>query len=238
MWGKITYHILDFNDSTQHWSLGKDKLFHPRLFNGCNYLCILELRLIHVRTAGHLGATPILCRLCLLYVRIQPSLRDLIYCQSENKRHLKMLFVECNCLKLWFEKHWLPEGAKGFIRSQISVRIFIYGHVNRFVTTPWNIIRLNRPHREYPSTMQRDCIRYYAKENRKIIVTILYCHVNAQVCLCMWVFVSVRMCAYICAFAHERVSKERHCVLNLCWSHFGWIQHTLNRAIIGADSDY
>ena len=30
------------------WSLGMDKQFHPTLYNGCNYLSILGLQLIHV----------------------------------------------------------------------------------------------------------------------------------------------------------------------------------------------
>ena len=30
-----------------------DKYFHATLFNGCIYLCILELRLIHVSTKGY-----------------------------------------------------------------------------------------------------------------------------------------------------------------------------------------
>ena len=30
------------------WSLGMDKLFHPIHYNGCNYLCMLGLKLNHV----------------------------------------------------------------------------------------------------------------------------------------------------------------------------------------------
>ena len=34
------------------WSLGLDKYFHPALYDGCNYLSILELQLNHVRKRG------------------------------------------------------------------------------------------------------------------------------------------------------------------------------------------
>ena len=32
------------------WSLGSDKLFHPTLYNGCNNLSMLGLKLIHIDT--------------------------------------------------------------------------------------------------------------------------------------------------------------------------------------------
>ena len=35
------------------WSLGMGKLFHPKLFNGCNYLSVLGLMLNHVSKKGH-----------------------------------------------------------------------------------------------------------------------------------------------------------------------------------------
>ena len=35
------------------WSLGMDKLFHPTHYNGCNYLSMLGLKLIHVSKRGH-----------------------------------------------------------------------------------------------------------------------------------------------------------------------------------------
>ena len=31
-----------------HWSLGMDKSFHPTLYNGCNYLSMMTLKLNHV----------------------------------------------------------------------------------------------------------------------------------------------------------------------------------------------
>ena len=34
------------------WSLGMDKLFHPTHYNGCNYLSMLRLKLIHVSERG------------------------------------------------------------------------------------------------------------------------------------------------------------------------------------------
>ena len=35
------------------WSLGMDKSFHPTCYNGCNYLSMLGLKLIHVSKRGH-----------------------------------------------------------------------------------------------------------------------------------------------------------------------------------------
>ena len=35
------------------WSLGMHKLFHPTHYNGCNYLSMLGLKLIHVSKRGH-----------------------------------------------------------------------------------------------------------------------------------------------------------------------------------------
>ena len=35
------------------WSLGMDKQFHPTLYNGCNYLSMLGLKLNHVSKRGH-----------------------------------------------------------------------------------------------------------------------------------------------------------------------------------------
>ena len=34
------------------WSLGMEKWFHPTLYNGCNYLSVLGLKLYHVRKRG------------------------------------------------------------------------------------------------------------------------------------------------------------------------------------------
>ena len=35
------------------WSLGMNKEFHPTLYNGCNYLSMLELKFIHITKTGH-----------------------------------------------------------------------------------------------------------------------------------------------------------------------------------------
>ena len=35
------------------WSLGMDKLFHPILYNGCDYISMLGLKLNHVSKRGH-----------------------------------------------------------------------------------------------------------------------------------------------------------------------------------------
>ena len=35
------------------WSLGMDKLFHPTLYNACNNLSMLVLKLIHVNKRSH-----------------------------------------------------------------------------------------------------------------------------------------------------------------------------------------
>ena len=44
----ITYSFLNFS----RWSLWIDKLFHPTLYYGCIYLCMLGLNLIHVIKKG------------------------------------------------------------------------------------------------------------------------------------------------------------------------------------------
>ena len=44
------------------WSLGMDKLFHPTHYNGCNYLSMLGLKLIHVSKRGYW------CHLYLTYI--------------------------------------------------------------------------------------------------------------------------------------------------------------------------
>ena len=36
-----------------HWSLGMDKQFHPTLYNGCNYLSMLGLKLNRVSKRGY-----------------------------------------------------------------------------------------------------------------------------------------------------------------------------------------
>ena len=53
VWDKITYPFPNFNSCTVD-VLGMDKLFHPTLYNGCNYLSMLGFKLIHVskRTPG------------------------------------------------------------------------------------------------------------------------------------------------------------------------------------------
>ena len=38
-----------------HWSLGMDKELHPTHYNGCNYLSMLGLKLIHVSKSGPWG---------------------------------------------------------------------------------------------------------------------------------------------------------------------------------------
>ena len=37
---------------SNRWSLGMDKWFHPTLYNGCDYLSMLGLKLIHVSKRG------------------------------------------------------------------------------------------------------------------------------------------------------------------------------------------
>ena len=47
VWDEITYPIRNFNGCTvEVWE--KDKQFHPTLYNGCNYLSMLGLKLNHV----------------------------------------------------------------------------------------------------------------------------------------------------------------------------------------------
>ena len=41
------------------WSLGMDKLFHPTLYNGCDYLSMLGLRLNHVGKSGPRKHSPV-----------------------------------------------------------------------------------------------------------------------------------------------------------------------------------
>ena len=52
MWEEITYPFLNFNGSNR-WNLGMDKWFHPTVYNGCNYLSMLGLKLNHVSKSGH-----------------------------------------------------------------------------------------------------------------------------------------------------------------------------------------
>ena len=47
IWGEITHPLPKFNDWSR-WILGMDKHFKLTLCNGCNYLSILGLHLIHV----------------------------------------------------------------------------------------------------------------------------------------------------------------------------------------------
>ena len=54
LWDGITYPFPNFNGCTvDHWSLGMDKLFHPTLYNECDYLSMLVLKLILVNKRGH-----------------------------------------------------------------------------------------------------------------------------------------------------------------------------------------
>ena len=48
MWDEITYPFLNFN------GLGMDKQFHPILYNGCDYISMLGLKLNHVSKRGYL----------------------------------------------------------------------------------------------------------------------------------------------------------------------------------------
>ena len=50
VWGEITYPFLNFN--VNHWSWGMGKSFHPTLYNVCNYLSMLGLKLNHVGKRG------------------------------------------------------------------------------------------------------------------------------------------------------------------------------------------
>ena len=54
MWDEMTYPFPNFNGGRFHrWSLGMDKSFHPTHYNGCNYLSMLGLKLIHVSKRGY-----------------------------------------------------------------------------------------------------------------------------------------------------------------------------------------
>ena len=61
------YHYLSIPklQGLQHWSLGMDKLFHPTLYDGCNYLSMLGFKLIHVSKRG-----PRCSRLCIFIINI------------------------------------------------------------------------------------------------------------------------------------------------------------------------
>ena len=48
LWNEITNPFLNFN----RWSLGKDQLFDPTLYDEFNYLCMLGLNLFHVSKRG------------------------------------------------------------------------------------------------------------------------------------------------------------------------------------------
>ena len=47
MWDEISYPFPKFQ-WLHHQNLGMDKKFHPILYNGCNYISMLGLKLIHV----------------------------------------------------------------------------------------------------------------------------------------------------------------------------------------------
>ena len=47
IWDENTYPFLNFK-GLHSWSLGMDKQFRPILYNGCYYLSMLGLKLIHV----------------------------------------------------------------------------------------------------------------------------------------------------------------------------------------------
>ena len=49
VWDEIAFPFRDFNGC----SLGMAKWFHPTHYNGCNYLSMLRLKLIHVCKRGH-----------------------------------------------------------------------------------------------------------------------------------------------------------------------------------------
>ena len=51
VWDEITCTFSNFNGK-HRWSLGMDKLFHPTLYNGRNYMSMLGLKLIHVSKKG------------------------------------------------------------------------------------------------------------------------------------------------------------------------------------------
>ena len=51
VWDLITYPFDNVN-GLHSWSLGMDKIFHSTLCNGCNYLCVLGLKLIHNSKRG------------------------------------------------------------------------------------------------------------------------------------------------------------------------------------------
>ena len=49
-WNYLSIPILQ---QCNRWSLGMDKQFYPRLYNGCNYLSMLGLKLNHVSKSGY-----------------------------------------------------------------------------------------------------------------------------------------------------------------------------------------
>ena len=57
VWYEISYPFpfLNFNDCMVQRLQGMDKQFHPTLYNGCNYLSNLGLKLIHVSKRGRRG---------------------------------------------------------------------------------------------------------------------------------------------------------------------------------------
>ena len=50
VWDEITCPFPNFNGASVE--VGMDKQFHPTLDNGCTYLSVLELTLIHVNKMG------------------------------------------------------------------------------------------------------------------------------------------------------------------------------------------
>ena len=60
VWDEITYPFLNFDGANylsipKLRSLGMDKYFHPTLYNGCDYLPVLGLKLNHVGKRGPRG---------------------------------------------------------------------------------------------------------------------------------------------------------------------------------------
>ena len=86
IWGPFYYHGLTLipawvsnympSKVLRHWSLGMDKGFHPTLYDGCNYLSMLGLNLIHVSKWGH-GSTKMI-QITGIQRNLEESISDFI----------------------------------------------------------------------------------------------------------------------------------------------------------------
>ena len=72
MWDEITYPFPNF------WSLGMDKQFHPTLYNGCNYLFMLGLKLMKRAPGVFLWVQHLTCSNIVMIILCTFSLDSII----------------------------------------------------------------------------------------------------------------------------------------------------------------